>query len=89
MDEPLLVTVEINPMAIVKDEDVALHLLMSDGPWSKAYTAKLRTHDGHAHFATRVRVNKSCTLHAIVVIDGQELFGATQDVKVSAGAYVR
>lgn len=88
-EEPLLVTVDIYPIGDAKDEAVELHLLMSEGPWPRAYTAILRTHDGHAHFATRVRVQESCTLHVIADIDGVELFEATQDVKVSAGAYVR
>lgn len=87
--EPLLVTVEINPSDTVKDEVVVFYLLMSEGPWPKAYTAMLRTRNGHAHFATRLRVPEDCTLHALAEIDGEKLFGATQEVKVSAGAYTR
>lgn len=88
-DEPLLVTIDIKPAGIQRDEIVVLHLLMSKGPWPKAYTAVLRTNGGHAHFATRIRVSEDCTLHALAEIDGNELFGAQQEVKVSAGAYLR
>jgi predicted secreted protein len=87
--EPLLVTVDIIPGVVQRDEVVELNLLMSEGPWPRAYTAVLRSHGGHAHFATRLRVSEDCTLHAVAEIDGKELFGATREVKVSAGAYMR
>lgn len=87
--EPLLVTVDINPGVVQRDEVVELNLLMSEGPWPRAYTAVLRSHKGRAHFATRLRVSEDCTLHAVAEIDGKEIFGATQEIKVSAGAYMR
>ena len=88
-DEPLRVTVDIFPADDAKDEEVHLHLLMSEGPWPRAYTAGLRTHGGYARVATRLRVPESCVLHAIAEFDGEKLFGATHEVKVSAGAYSR
>jgi hypothetical protein len=88
-EEPLLVAVLLHPLTPVGDEPAKLSLLMSRGPWPKAYVARLRTVEGRARFVTRLRVLESCTLHAFAEIDVQALFGATHEVKVSAGAYSR
>lgn len=86
-DEPLVVAVSLQPLEAARDELVTLDLLMSRGPWARAYSATLRSIQGRLRLATKLRIPEGCTLHAITVVDGENVFGATHDVKVSAGAY--